>query len=40
MIETMLPKAMVDKDKKHLRLLEVWAQDDTYRKGWIKLVQK
>lgn len=25
MIETMLPKAMVTTDKKHIRLLELWA---------------
>ena len=40
MIETMLPKAMIDKDRKHIRLLEIWAANDTPRKGWIKIVQK
>ena len=38
MIETMLPKAMVTEEKKHIRLLELWAQDDSNRRGWIKLV--
>lgn len=40
MIETMLPKAMVDENKKNIRLLEIWAQNDTVRKGWIKVIQK
>jgi|TARA_B110000305_G_C19221407_1_gene530738 hypothetical protein len=40
MIETMLPKAMVTEEKKHIRLLELWAQDDSNRRGWTKLVQK
>lgn len=39
MIETMLPKAMVDEEKKQIRLLELWALDDKERKGWVKLVQ-
>lgn len=38
MIETMLPKAMVTEELKHIRLLELWAQDDSNRRGWIKLV--
>jgi hypothetical protein len=40
MIETMLPKAMVEENKKHIRLLELWAQTDAPRKGWTKIVQK
>ena len=40
MIETMLPKAMVDENRKNIRLLEIWAQSDTVRKGWIKVIQK
>lgn len=39
MIETMLPKAMVDPSKKHIRLLEMWGQNDTPRRGWCKIVQ-
>mmetsp|Transcript_16341 Transcript_16341/g.11770 ORF Transcript_16341/g.11770 Transcript_16341/m.11770 type:complete len:195 (+) Transcript_16341:439-1023(+) len=27
LIETMLPKSMVDEDKKHLKMIELWAQD-------------
>jgi len=38
MIETMLPKAMVDPSKKHIRLLEMWGQNDTPRRGWCKIV--
>ena len=37
MIETMLPKAMVTEEKRHLRLLELWSQNDEARKGWIKI---
>jgi len=36
----MLPKAMVDENKKHLRLMEIWSNDDAPRKGWVKIVQK
>lgn len=39
MIETMLPKAMVDEKKKHIRLLELWALDERPRKGWTKIIQ-
>lgn len=38
MIETMLPKAMVQDEKKHIRLLEVWGQNNSARKGWVKLI--
>jgi hypothetical protein len=38
MIETMLPKAMVEDQKKHLRLLELWAINEDPRRGWIKLL--
>eukprot|EP00347_Sterkiella_histriomuscorum_P002955 403366155 len=39
LIETLLPKAMVDlKKQPHLRMIELWAEDDTPRKGWIKFI--
>lgn len=38
MIETMLPKAMVDPKINHIRLLELWGQNDTPRMGWTKIV--
>jgi len=40
MIETMLPKAMVNEQTKHMRLLELWGLNDEPRKGWVKLVQQ
>lgn len=38
MIETMLPKAMVDPKVNHIRLLELWGQNDTPRMGWTKII--
>lgn len=39
LIETLLPKAMVDlKKSPHLKMIELWAQDDKPRKGWIKFL--
>ena len=38
LIETLLPKSMVDEEKKHLRMIELWAHDPTPRKGWMKFV--
>lgn len=38
MIETMLPNAMVDPQLKHIRLLELWGENSTPRKGWTKIV--
>lgn len=40
MIETLLPKSMVDEQKKHLRMIELWAFDPTPRKGWIKFLEE
>lgn len=39
LIETMLPKSQVDEQKKHLRLVELWAIDTAPRKGWIKFIE-
>lgn len=39
LIETLLPKAMVDlKKSPNLKMIELWAQDDKPRKGWIKFI--
>ena len=40
LIETLLPKSMVDEQKKHLRMIELWALDQTPRKGWIKFIEQ
>ena len=39
LIETLLPKSMVDEQKKHLRMVELWAFDSSPRKGWIKFIE-
>ena len=49
LIETLLPKAMVDKKKDsggkdprknltHFKMVELWAQNKIPRKGWLKVV--
>lgn len=49
LIEILLPKAMVEKLKKKdkdstttqipkLRMVELWAQQDISRKGWLKVI--
>jgi len=30
---------MVDEQKKHLRMIELWAVDGEARKGWIKFIE-
>lgn len=37
LIETLLPKAMASKKNPGIKLVEFWSQDDTPRKGWLKL---
>jgi len=36
LIETLLPKAVIDYQKKQFKMLEIWATDDVPREGWVK----